>query len=103
ATQAKLVNVTGLTFDRSGSLYISEGGTARTSPGRIRRVDSAETIFTPASGLAYPLGVTVAPDGNLYVAQGNAQNILRIGTNGQMTVVAGSQNVTICDMNISGN
>src|SRR5581483_11319218 len=103
ATQAKLVNVTGLTFDRSGSLYISEGGTARTSPGRIRRVDSAETIFTPASGLAYPLGVTVAPDGNLYVAQGNAQNILRIGTNGQMTVVAGSQNVTICDMNSSGN
>src|SRR5258708_2831847 len=81
ATGAKLVAASAIAFDASGNLFIAEGGDTRNTPGAIRKVNTGGTISTLAgsnttitgtstTGLAYPNGITVAPDGKIYVALG---------------------------------
>lgn len=99
ARSARLVNPRGLAFDASNNLLIAEGGNPRSEnpDGAVRRVNGGNTISTIAGGLEYPTGVTVAPNGNVYVALGNAQKILGIAPNGTRTVVAGNSSGLACE------
>ena len=101
ATQARLTTPTGLVFETNNSLVIADGGDARTIQGSVRRVNTTGTISTVASGLEYPTGITVSPTGDVYVALGNAQQVMRINSNGVKTIVAGNPNMQLCDPNNS--
>lgn len=103
ATSARLTTPTGLVFESNNSLLIADGGDARTIQGSVRRVSITGTISTVASGLEYPTGITVSPTGDIYVAMGNAQQILRINSVGVKTIVAGNPNMQLCDVNNSPN
>lgn len=52
----------GMAFDAAGNLFVAEWGA-----GRITRIDPAE-ITTFADGLSGPSGLTIGPDGTIYVA-----------------------------------
>jgi uncharacterized protein (TIGR03437 family) len=99
ARSARLVNPRGLAFDSSNNLLIAEGGNPRSEnpDGAVRRVNSNNMISTVAGNLEYPTGLTVAPNGNVYVALGNAQRILGIAPNGTRTVVAGNSSGLACE------
>jgi hypothetical protein len=99
ATLARLTAPTGLAFDTSNNLLIADGGDARTIQGSVRRVNSTGTIASLAGGLEYPTGITTAPNGDVYVALGNAQQIVRITSTGVKTVITGNQNMQLCDPN----
>jgi uncharacterized protein (TIGR03437 family) len=86
ATQAQLINPSGLALDSSGNLFITDGST------RVRKVYSDGIIVTiagngtrgfsgdggPATGaqLSGPLGIAVAPGGVVYVAD-SGNNAIR--------------------------
>ena len=99
ARQARLVNPRGLAFDTGNALLIAEGGNPRSEPpdGAVRRVNGNNLISSLARGLAFPTGLTVAPNGNVYVALGNAQQIIGIAPSGTVTVAAGASNNLACD------
>lgn len=99
ATQARLTAPTALVFESNNSLLIADGGDARTIQGSIRRVNTTGTINTVASGLEYPTGITVSPTGDIFVALGNAQQVMRINSTGVKTIVAGNQSMQLCDPN----
>ncbi|MEP7340770.1 MAG: hypothetical protein ABI977_23775 [Acidobacteriota bacterium] len=99
ATQARLTSPLGLAFDNSGNLLIADGGDARTIPGSVRRVGIDGVISSLATGLAFPTGITTAPNGDAYVALGNAQQIIRVTSAGVKTVVVGNANMLLCDIN----
>lgn len=67
------------------SVYFTER-----SAGLIRRVSSAGAITTFATGLAAPMGLAVDSAGNLYVAEMGANDVRRIGPNGDSAIVAGN-------------
>lgn len=99
ATLARLTSPTGLVFDNNGNLLIADGGDARTIQGSIRKVNATGVISTLAGGLEYPTGITTAPNGDVYVPLGNAQQIARITPTGVKTIVAGNPNMQLCDPN----
>ena len=99
ATQARLTTPLGLAFDNSGNLLIADGGDARTIPGSVRRVGVDSVIRSLAAGLEFPTGITTAPNGDAYVALGNAQQIIRVTTAGVKTTVVGNLNMLLCDFN----
>lgn len=99
ATQARLTAPLGLAFDTNGNLLIADGGDARTIPGSVRRINTAGTIISLATALEFPTGITAAPNGDAYVALGNAQQVIRITPSGVKTIVAGSSNMLLCDFN----
>ncbi|MBI1765799.1 MAG: hypothetical protein HYR56_30715 [Acidobacteria bacterium] len=101
ARQARLVNPRGLAFDAGNTLLIAEGGNPRSSnpDGAVRRVSGTNTISTVAGGLEFPTGVTAAPNGNIYAALGNAQQIIGIAPTGTRTLVAGNSSLLACDPN----
>src|SRR5262249_51707731 len=102
ADRAQLIAPTGLAFENN-NLLICDGGDARDVPGKIRRVNASGTISSLASGLEFPTGIAVGPNGDAFGALGNAQQIARITTGGDKTIVAGNQNKLGCDMTASPN
>ncbi|MGH9844189.1 MAG: hypothetical protein ACREEM_36145 [Blastocatellia bacterium] len=98
ANRARLITPIGLAFDNNNNLLIADGGDARDVPGNVRRIVSSGTISSIALGLEFPTGISTAPNGDAYVALGNAQQIARVTTNGVKTIVAGSQNMQLCDI-----
>ena len=101
APQARLTTPTGIVFDTSGNLLIADGGDARTIQGSIRRVTTQGIISTLVGGLEYPTGITVATNGDAFVALGNSQQIIRVTPAGVKTTVAGNSNMVLCDPNIT--
>lgn len=99
AQSARLVNPRALAFDANNALLIAEGGNPRaeTPDGAIRRVNGNNTITSLASGLEYPVGVAAAPNGTVYVALGNFQQLVSIAPNGTVTRIAGSLSGSTCD------
>lgn len=97
ATGARIIQATGLAFDSEGALLISEGNTARSS-GSIRRVTPDGIISTIVEGLEYPAGVSRAPNGDIYIALGNSQRILRTGpAGGSTTPIVGDTSGQSCN------
>lgn len=99
ARLARLVNPRGLAIDPNNALLIAEGGNPRatTPDGAIRRVNTNRIISSVARGLEFPTGVAVAPNGTVYAALGNVQQILSIATNGTTNVVAGNISGLSCE------
>ncbi|MBL7490820.1 protein kinase [Frankia sp. AgB1.9] len=102
ASAAKFFYPAGIAIDPArGYLYVADRFNHR-----IRRVDTHGTISTVAGdGIAgyagdggpairaelnSPLGVAVAPDGSLYIADANNNRIRRVDANGIITTVAGT-------------
>ncbi len=101
ATQARLTLPTGIVFDRNNNLLIADGGDPRNAAGSVRRVASNNVISSIASGLEFPVGITVDPKGDAFVALGNAQQIVRISSTGSRDVVAGRLVIQACDFNVT--
>jgi sugar lactone lactonase YvrE len=97
ATEAKIVSPLGLVVDNHGNLLIAEGGDARRNPGSVRKVDASGTITSIAARLEFPTGLALAPNGTVYVALGNKQQIVRVEANGTVTPVVGDNSATVCD------
>src|SRR5947207_2201985 len=66
-----MTTVLGLVFDNRARMYVLEmsdltGGPAPFT-GKVLRVDPSGSIETIVTGLNFPTGMTLGPDGNLYV------------------------------------
>jgi uncharacterized protein (TIGR03437 family) len=99
ATQAPLLTPRGVKVDAAGNLFIADTG-----HGRVVKVDSANNITLvaqfqtgPVPPNPYPSGLALFSD-NLYVANGNAQTIMRV--TGGIATVAGVAG-TACDYSAS--
>jgi uncharacterized protein (TIGR03437 family) len=97
ATQAQLITPMGLAFDSNNNLLIADGGDTRNVDGSVRRVNSTNIISSLALGLSFPTGIATAPNGDTYVALGNAQQIIRITPGGVKSIVAGKPEIQACD------
>jgi trimeric autotransporter adhesin len=87
-------------FDLSGNLYIADS-----DHDRIRKVDTHGLITTVAgngasgsfgyggvatnAALTFPTGVAVDPQGNVFIADNGNNFVLKVDTNGIITIVAG--------------
>lgn len=60
-----------------------------TNPARVRVVDAGGVIQTAASGLQQPIGVAIATDGKVYVADTGNHRVVSVLANGKVTVIAG--------------
>jgi RHS repeat-associated protein len=103
ATLATLKTPTGVAVGPDGSVYITDYGNFR-----IRRVATNGIITTvlgngsgdfytindggpgTAAGIRFPEGITVTPDGVLYVADNGHLRIRRLGKDGIVTTIAGN-------------
>jgi DNA-binding beta-propeller fold protein YncE len=72
---------TGLAFGLDGSLYVSSSAPASNAILRFNGTTGA-FLNTFATGLNAPAGVTVAPDGSIFVANDGANNVIRYSTAG---------------------
>lgn len=98
ATAARLITPMALAFDQSNNLLIAEGGDVRSMAGAVRRVNSNKIISSLATKLEFPTGITVAPNGDAFVALGNAKQVIRLTPGGVRTLVAGNSNLSACDL-----
>jgi uncharacterized protein (TIGR03437 family) len=99
ATKATLNNPAGIAFDSTGNLYIADSNN-----GRIRKITPDGTIFTIAgrggasysgdngpalsAGLAFPRGVAVGANGNVYIAD-TQNHVIRMLTPTLPSITAG--------------
>jgi uncharacterized protein (TIGR03437 family) len=99
ATKALLGNPSGLAIDKSGNLYIADGGNSR-----VRMIDTTGTISTIAGNgtfgltgdggaaakatLNYPLDLAVDAAGNLYIADTYNGAVRKISLSGIISTVA---------------
>jgi sugar lactone lactonase YvrE len=91
---ADLTTVLGLAFGHDGALYVLEMSVHNKGPapatGQVVRIKGGHRT-TIASRLNFPTGMTVGPDGNLYIAVNGfgaplgAGRILKITINSQAT------------------
>ena len=102
ATRALLNNPTGVAVDAAGTLYIADTGNDR-----IRKVNTDGIISTVAGGgsnpnwlngdpattakLYYPTGIAVDLAGNLYIGETNAAEIDKVGPDGKIRLLAGTE------------
>ncbi|QQS45055.1 MAG: HYR domain-containing protein [Acidobacteriota bacterium] len=97
ATLARLTNPMSLALDSNGNLLIAEGGDTRNNPGAIRKVAPNGLISSLIGGLEFPTGMALGPGNSVYVALGNAQQVIQVSSTGSKTVVAGTPFFAACD------
>ena len=101
AVQAELNNPYGVAVGHDGSIYIADS-----SNNRIRKVDPGGTITTVAGNgaasfggdegpaaqaqLWFPCGITVGPDGTIYIADTANNRVRKVGPDGIIHTIAGS-------------
>ena len=86
-----LTMVLGTAWDSRDRLYVLESSTAAGDPtpftGRIRRIDPSGEATTIADGLFLPAGMTMGPDGNLYVSNVGFGPLFLVKGQGQVVKV----------------
>ncbi len=108
ATAAQLNNPTGVSVSRSGDLYIADALNARlrrvgpdgfisTVAGTGTRGGNGDGGAAPRAQLSQPEGVTVGPDGTIYIADSGNGTIRRIGPNGIISSVNANLNLLTAD------
>jgi sugar lactone lactonase YvrE len=101
ATNARLLEPTGLAIDVDGTIYITDSGN-----NRVRKVDVEGTITTLAgtgeegdggdggpateAQLYYPIGVAIDSEGNVYISDTFNNRIRKVDSEGIITTFAGS-------------
>lgn len=75
---------TGLAADEEGNLYVSE-----TFKGEIKKITPKGKVTTLARNLTEPMGLCWS-GGSLYAAECGGERVIKIGSSGQIAVVAGS-------------
>ncbi|NEE04374.1 NHL domain-containing protein [Phytoactinopolyspora halotolerans] len=106
AVDAKLGQVRDVAFDDAGNLYIADSVTSDNENAYIRKVDPDGTISTVAGaphvenedhtphvrsgGLAAVRGIATGPEGEVYIADADFGQVLRLDPGGEPTVVAGT-------------
>jgi len=99
-----LAGPAGLTLDSSGNLYVADAGNSV-----IRKVNTqtgAMTVYAGTAGssaaidgapgtgkMGYPTGVAFDTSGNLYVADGQFEEIRKVNSSGTLSTYAGSPGV----------
>jgi sugar lactone lactonase YvrE len=102
ATRARIGAPTAIRFDAEGNLYFTDG-----AYDVVRKVDTTGAITTvvgsgergyspdgtPAGEckLDRPWGLAVSPDGTIYVSDSRNNRVRRVGPNGRLETVAGSE------------
>jgi len=99
ATAAKLNNVSGMTTDAAGNLFIADQNNFRirmiNTSGVITTIAGGITGFSgdggqaTAAGIGSPIGINIDAAGNLYVSDGNFR-IRKINSAGIITTIAGN-------------
>lgn len=84
ATSALLRRATGLAVGPDGTIWIVDSNS-----NRLRTVTTDGIIHTRAQGFEAAIGVTVANDGTVYVADRAGYVVVRIGPKGKLVLVAG--------------
>jgi sugar lactone lactonase YvrE len=103
ATNALLNQPVAVAVDKAGDVFIAEYGNCR-----IREVNAATGIITTVAGdgycgfqgdgfatsvgLAYPQGVAVDANGNLFIGDTNNERVRWVSPSGYMTTIAGNGN-----------
>ena len=77
----------GIAVDSSGTLYVTE---AVLLGGTVRKVTASGSVSTLATGFVYPLGISLAPDGSLLVADREASEVKKVSSAGTVSVFAGT-------------
>jgi PKD repeat protein len=101
ATAAQLYAPSSVAVDGQGNLYVTDFGNRRvrkvTTSGVISTVAGTGTLGFSGDGgpataaeLAYPLGLAVDRQGNLYIADYGAQRVRKVSTAGVISTVAGT-------------
>ncbi len=86
-----LIQPAGLTFDRSGNLYVSiQGDLSTVSDDTVEKFDSSGNRTTFASGLAKPRGLAFDSSGNLYVANWSEDTIRKFDSSGNGSIFVSS-------------
>jgi sugar lactone lactonase YvrE len=101
ATNARLLEPTGLAIDVDGTIYITDSGN-----NRVRKVDVEGTITTLAgtgeegdggdggpateAQLYYPIGVAIDSEGNVYISDTFNNRIRKVDSEGIITTFAGT-------------
>jgi uncharacterized protein (TIGR03437 family) len=75
----------GMTIDSDGNLYISDSNF-----GRVRKVTPKGDNYSIAEKLHSPLGVAVAPSGEVYFSEPGNNSVQRISSPGAVTMFAGN-------------
>jgi PKD repeat protein/sugar lactone lactonase YvrE len=104
AAQFNLESSGALAVDSSGNVYVADSGN-----NTIRKVTQAGVVTTiagtagnygsddgvgPAASFAYPDGISMGSDGNLYVSDGGSNVIRKVTPDGVVTTYAGVPNQT---------
>ncbi len=109
ATAARFNDITGLCFDKHGSLFVSDGGS-----NRVRKINPSGIISTVA-GSTYTtgfygdggqataatfnglLGIAVDSADNLYITDANNQRVRKVDTSGIIRTIAGGYGTSPTD------
>lgn len=111
ALETKLTALNGLAVESNGNLLLIEVGDTNPNapvPAAVRRItngvistlatsDTSPSISSLSTGVyvAFPLSITLAPNGDIYVANGNSQQIIKVNpSTGFKTLVAGNKGGT---------
>ena len=87
ATATSMYSPRDVAADAGGTVYYTD-----TLNGRVRRISASnQVVTTVASGLQFPEGLDLAPDGSLLIADESGNKVYQVNTNGSnLHVVAGT-------------
>jgi len=88
---ALVIGPTGVALARDGTLYVADSLANRTAaiPNALQRQTSAGTGLTVSANgaISIPLGLTIAPNGDIIVANGGNGNLVEVTPNGNQVGV----------------
>lgn len=101
ATAASFKNIRYVACDNAGNVYISDtwnsvirkvnaAGVVRNYAGNHTMKYSGDGGAATAAGIYFPVGIAIAADGSLYIADNHNHVIRKVGSDGTITTVAGT-------------